>query len=721
VNVRRGQPVRRDPAVPAARPADDVDALADAWTSAIIGTSFVAMGLDEIRAYLGGLAGRLLRALAAPEFDAAAPRVVGESLVAAHFTDPRSLERTIAALEAHLPGAADRAPGDRLGRTLAAVASGYAAALRERTRSEQEGIIAAAMSARQLAEEARWTSEARFAALFADAAVGISISTVDGEVLEVNRAMCDMFGYSYEEFRGRSATDFVHPEQVPQLRARLRQLAAGEREHYRLEAPYYRRDGSVIWTDVVVSLIRDPAGTPRYLVSMVEDITERYLLQTRLRYQALHDPLTELPNRTLFFERLGEVLADRRPDVRVGLCYLDVDGFKAINDTLGHDVGDQLLRAVAGRLAQRVAEAGHLVARMGGDEFVVLVAESTGTGQLGRIAEAALAAVREPVRLGGHSISVSASVGVVERPVAGTSTAELMKAADTTLYWAKADGRDRWALFDADRHALDVERYALSAALPGALSRAEFFVEYQPLVRLADGVLTGVEALVRWRHPRRGVLGPDAFVALAEETGLVVPLGAWVLAEACRQAARWRERFPDREVLMSVNLAPRQLSDPGLVATVREVLASTGLRPGSLQLELTENAVMGGGSGPPSALHELAGLGVRIAVDDFGTGYSNLAYLRNLPVQGLKLAGSFAAQTGTDPIDKEIVTAVVGLAHALGLTVTAEEVETADQVAALLALGCDLAQGYHYGAPSPARAIDALLTDGISGAPPDTC
>jgi EAL domain-containing protein (putative c-di-GMP-specific phosphodiesterase class I) len=350
------------------------------------------------------------------------------------------------------------------------------------------------------------------------------------------------------------------------------------------------------------------------------------------------------------------------------------------------------------------------VARMGGDEFVVLVPDSGGTDELARVAEEALAAVRAPVRLGDHSISVSASVGVVERPVAGTTAAELMKAADTTLYWAKTDGRDRWALFDAARHELEVDRYALSAALPGALARGEFFVEYQPLVRLADGGLIGVEALVRWRHPQRGVLGPDAFVTLAEETGLVVALGSWVLGEACRQAARWRRAHPERDLLLSVNLAPRQLSDPDLVGTVRQVLSETGLPPRSLQLELTENAVMGAGGGPPRTLHELAALGARVAIDDFGTGYSNLAYLRNLPVHALKLAGSFVAQTGTDPIDKDIVSAVVGLAHALGLTVTAEEVETAEQAVALLALGCDVAQGYHYGAPQPAEEIDRLLS-----------
>jgi diguanylate cyclase (GGDEF)-like protein/PAS domain S-box-containing protein len=713
LNVRPARPV------PVGTPPEsaqaEAQAVAEAWTAAIIGTSFVSMSLEDLRAYLRGLAGRLIDAMRSAEFDPSVPHTVGESLVAIHLTRPESLRRTLETLEVQLPGARLRSPGDRLGRTLTQLACGYATALRERTLSEQEGIIAAAMSARQESDRARWASEARFTALFADAAIGISISTVEGVVLEVNRAMCDMFGYSREEMAGRSATDFVHPERVAELRERLAHLAAGALEHYRMEAPFYRRDSTVIWTDVVVSLIRDEAGAPRYAVSMIEDITERYLLQTRLRYQALHDPLTELPNRTLFYERLGEVLADPAPGARVGLCYLDVDGFKAVNDSLGHDVGDQLLRAVAGRLAQRVAHEGHLVARMGGDEFVVLVPDSGGTDQLAAIAEAAIAAVRGPVRLGGHSISVSASVGVVERPAATTTAAELMKAADTTLYWAKADGRDRWALFDAARHAVDVARYGLSAALPAALERGEFFVEYQPLVRLGDRTLAGVEALVRWRHPERGVLGPDAFVGLAEETGMVVPLGAWVLAEACHQATRWRARFPDREVLMSVNLAPRQLSDPGLVGAVREVLAGSGLPPRLLQLELTEHALMGTGEGPLRTLQELAGLGVRVAIDDFGTGYSNLAYLRNLPVGALKLAGSFVAPTGTDPIDREIVGAVVQLSHALGLSVTAEEVETAEQAAALLGLGCDLAQGYLYARAVPGAEIEAMLAPGRPG------
>jgi EAL domain-containing protein (putative c-di-GMP-specific phosphodiesterase class I) len=344
---------------------------------------------------------------------------------------------------------------------------------------------------------------------------------------------------------------------------------------------------------------------------------------------------------------------------------------------------------------------------MGGDEFVVLVERSGSADELMALAEAALRAVREPVRLGGHHISVSASVGVVEWPVGDGDAGELMKAADTTLYWAKMDGRDRCALFDPVRHAREVTRYRLSANLPGALERGEFFVEYQPLVWLADDTLYGVEALVRWRHPVFGLLGPDQFIDLAEETGLIVPLGRWVLTEACRHAAQLRRAHPDRTLVHSVNLAVRQVRDPAIVSEVAAVLAETGVEPEALQLELTESAVMGTAGEPLDNLKALAKLGVRIAIDDFGTGYSNLAYLRHLPVHSLKLAGSFVAGLGgsADPIDREIVSALINLAHVLGLTVTAEGVETPEQARWLRELGCDTAQGWHY---APAGSTDEL-------------
>jgi len=550
--------------------------------------------------------------------------------------------------------------------------------------------------------------------VFAGAVIGIGIADIDGKIVDINKTVCDMLGHTPEEFRHLTVEEFIHPDDAPGAWDAYLEIVRGERDHFRLEKPYYRRDGQAVWTDLVVSLIRDQDGGPKYIVAMVEDITERHVLQTRLRHQALHDPLTQLPNRTLFFERLGQILDEAEDDARIGVCYLDVDGFKMINDTLGHDMGDYLLLAVARRLHASVSGPGQLVARMGGDEFVVLVEQSAGADELVAIAETALEAVRAPVQLGPHEITVSASVGVVERAAHTTSAAELMKAADTTLYQAKNAGKNRWALFDADKHHHEVTKFELSASLPSALDRGEFLVEYQPLVRLSDETVMGVEALVRWRHPTLGLLGPDRFIEMTEETGLIVPLGQWVLAEACRQAAAWHRAHPDLNLVTSVNLAVRQVRDPVIVDEVRAILAETGLEPAHLQLELTESAVMGTGGQPLETLHALADLGVKLAIDDFGTGYSNLAYLRSLPVHSLKLAGSFVAglrpPDSPDPVDKEIVAALINLAHALHLTVTAEGVETPQQADRLLALGCDVAQGWHYAPPGTAEQVIELAT-----------
>ncbi|HTJ40335.1 MAG TPA: EAL domain-containing protein [Dactylosporangium sp.] len=688
------------------RPHRAAERMARAWSLAIAGTSYVSMNGLEVQDFLTSLATRIIHALTSEVFDPADVREVGSTLVAAHFTEPTTLERTLAVLAEQF----GNAPVKRVAQVQGALASGYALALRDRVLDEQEEIRTAALWARARAEEGRRVSEARFQAIFAGAAIGMSVSTVDGQVIEVNQALCDMLGYTADELRAMSFEDFVLPEDPPTAGAMFEEVLTGGRDQFRIEKPYVHKDGHRVWTDLVASIIRDEDGRPRWLVAMFEDITERHLLQVRLRHQALHDPLTQLPNRTLFFERLNALLeSEEDADARVGVCYLDVDGFKVINDTLGHDIGDQLLQTVARRLARSISGDRQLVARMGGDEFVVLVEGCGGIDDVVAVAEKALDTVRAPVHVGGHEISISASIGVVEQPLRGTSTGELMKAADTTLYWAKADGRNRFALFDAERHAREVTRYELSASMPAALERREFFVEYQPLVRLSDGVTTGVEALVRWRHPRFGVLGPDAFIGMAEETGLIVPLGRWVLHEACRQAAQWRREVADRAPIMSVNLAVRQMRDRTIVRDVQAILDQTGLPPAGLQLELTESAVMGTGGDPIEALKALAELGPRIAIDDFGTGYSNFAYLRHLPVHSLKLAGSFVAglrpPERPDPVDQEIVAAVIGLAHTLKLSVTAEGVETAEQAARLQELGCDTAQGWYYAASGPASAI----------------
>jgi diguanylate cyclase (GGDEF)-like protein/PAS domain S-box-containing protein len=696
------------------RPLPSAERVARSWSRAIARTSFVPMSRRELVTYLTAQAEHLIAALTADEVDLQPAREVGASLVAAHFTQPASLARSLTVLAEQFR----KASPTRLATVNAALAAGYTKALADRILAEQEEIRTAAMHARFQAEQARWASEARFQALFASAAVGIAVAETGGQILNVNQALCDMLGYTADEMRQVGAEGFMHPDDSAGIRQMYRELVRGDRDHFRVEKQYLRKDGQAVWTDLVVSLIRDQAGHPHYVVAMIEDISERHQLQVRLRHQALHDPLTQLPNRTLFFERLAEVFDNGQPADRVGLCYLDVDGFKVVNDTLGHDIGDHLLVAVARRLHTSISGPGRLVARMGGDEFVVLVERSTGTDSVVGVAEQALGAVRTPVRLGDHEVTVSASVGVVERAVHTTSAAELMKAADTTLYLAKNEGKNRWVLFDADRHDKQVTRYCLSAALPAALQRGEFFVEYQPLVRLADDTVIGVEALVRWRHPDFGPLGPNQFIALAEETGLIVPLGRWVLAEACRQAVAWRAAHPQLNLISSVNLAVRQVRDPAIVDQVGSILEETGLDPGALQLELTESAVLGPHGEPLESLHALADLGVRIAIDDFGTGYSNLAYLRHLPVHGLKLAGPFVAglrsRKRPDAVDHKIIAAMINLAHALDLTVTAEGVETREQAWRLRELSCDTAQGWYYAQPGPPETVNRLLTTALT-------
>jgi diguanylate cyclase (GGDEF)-like protein len=435
--------------------------------------------------------------------------------------------------------------------------------------------------------------------------------------------------------------------------------------------------------------------------------------EARFRHQATHDPLTGLPNRALFTERLHAVFGrGGPPDRRLGVCFVDLDGFKVVNDTLGHSVGDLLLVLVADRLRRAIPEP--LVARLGGDEFVILLDDTAGTDDAVKVADATLAALADPFRVDGHEVTVSASIGIVEQPVDGGSPSEVMRAADATLHWAKAAGKNRWAQFDAERNARELARHALSAAMPAAVSRGEFFLDYQPLVSLTTGAVLGVEALVRWRHPRLGVLRPDRFIGLAEETGLIVRLGWWVFAEACDQARRWYERQPAAP-FVSINLAVRQVHDPSLVVMITDLLRRIGLPPEKVQLEITESALIGNANEPVHALRTLADIGMRIAIDDFGTGYSNLAYLRHLPVCELKVAASFVAGLGqpahdpTSGTDERILVTLVSLAHALGLTVTAEGVETQAQVERLRAIGCDTAQGWYFGRPGPPHDIYASL------------
>jgi diguanylate cyclase (GGDEF)-like protein len=434
--------------------------------------------------------------------------------------------------------------------------------------------------------------------------------------------------------------------------------------------------------------------------------------EARFRHFATHDLLTRLPNRTLLIERLTELVDAAGPDARLGLCCVDLDGLTAVNDSLGLLVGDKLLIEAARRLRLLTGAAGYLVARMDSDQFAILLEGTTCGEDATKVADRVLATIAEPIHVDDSELPLTASAGVVEGPVAGTDPAELIRSAQIALNWAKADGRARWKLFNEGRSQADVARYRLSAAMPAALRRGEFTLAYQPLIELRTGRLVGVEALARWLHPERGLLGADQFIGLATDSGMIVPLGNHLLEQACRQAAAWR-RISPAAPYVSVNLAARQLHQAGLVGFVAELLDRVGLPAARLQLEITEHAVIGTDRKVIATMSALARLGVRIAIDDFGTGYSNLACLRGrLPLHGLKLDGTFAQgpAPAIRPSDAEFLATVVSIGRTLGLTVTAEGIETAAHARRMRAAGCEIGQGWHLGRPMRAERITALIS-----------
>ncbi|GGN39617.1 putative bifunctional diguanylate cyclase/phosphodiesterase [Streptomyces fuscichromogenes] len=704
-------------------PEDRLRRFATIWSRAVFPVTSTSLTRPEFEEELLPLARRLSEILLAHGFDADEARQVGAALIDAHCTDPEALTRTLDCVDAYLVlYCGEDGPQEELrmrsSRIQHAMAAGFAQALRERTLAEQEAIAQAALRAQGVVAQALHASEARFRAVFEGAAIGIGIADLDGNVLQVNGALLRMFGGSEQTLRSRNVLEWAHPEDAPQTWRLYEELVRGEREHYHVEKAFNRSDGTVLWTNLTVSLLRDADGEPQYQLALMEDTTERRLLNLRLRYEATHDALTGLPNRTLFFERLEKALSAGEGQ-RFGLCYLDLDGFKTINDSLGHSAGDRLLVEVADRLQSCATAPGEMVARLGGDEFVALTTGPATQREVDDLADRIMNALVTPISIDGRDLMVRGSIGIVEGPAGERTPAEVLRSADITMYRAKSAGGNRFELADPEADARAITRHGLTTALPAALDRNEFFIEYQPLVHLGDGSVRGAEALVRWLHPQHGVLGPDRFIPLAEHTGLIVPLGRWVLEESIRQAREWRERYGEDTVAgplrINVNLSPCQLSHPGLVQDTVDILERTGVAPEALCLEVTESALIGADDDLLKPLRRLAEMGVDIALDDFGTGYSNLANLRRLPVSILKLDRSFTQsmqQFPADPVDLKIVEGIVSLAHSLDLAVTVEGVETGAQAEQLRILGCDTAQGWYYARPGPPERLhDLALVD----------
>ncbi|MDP2031703.1 MAG: EAL domain-containing protein [Thiobacillus sp.] len=538
----------------------------------------------------------------------------------------------------------------------------------------------------------------------------------DGTLLQMNRAGLDMIeADSAEQVIGHKVTGIITPACRKDFIALTKRVFAGGQGTLVFEIIGLK--GSRRWLETHAVPLRDTHGHITALLSITRDITAHKAATEHIQHLAHHDALTDLPNRTLLHERLTHAIyLAQRKNESFAVLFLDLDRFKHVNDSLGHQVGDRLLVEVAHRL-QACARASDTLARIGGDEFVLVLADVAGANTTAHVVQKVFAVLQQPFLLEGRELTITPSIGISLFPDDGSNADELIRNADAAMYQAKEAGRSTFHFYTADMNARAMDLLALEAALRRALERDELVLFYQPKIELASGRMIGVEALIRWQHPEWGLVPPARFIPLAEETGLILPIGDWALREACRQTVAWRAQ--GRTLTMAVNLAARQFRQPDLVARVAAILAETGLEAAALELEITESAMMHNPQQVTETLIELKRIGVQIAIDDFGTGYSSLGYLKHFPIDVLKIDQTFIRDAPTHPHDAAIVRVIIDMARALNLQVVAEGVETAAHLDFVQNLGCDLAQGYHFAKPMPADELIQLgNTTGRPGQPP---
>jgi diguanylate cyclase (GGDEF)-like protein/PAS domain S-box-containing protein len=562
---------------------------------------------------------------------------------------------------------------------------------------------------RQLIAETMREVQSLFEEVFENGPVGLMLVAPSRQIFRANPAMCSMLGYSSAELCDRTTTDITHPDDRDETLRLNRDHPHGSNHGYNYEKRYVRKDGQSVWCRVHVTQVFDGDGTLAYSIGHVEDISSQREIAAQLEREARYDSLTDLPTRKHLVRRLERSLLEvRRGGGQVAVLFIDIDHFKQVNDTLGHAAGDELLVLVA-RAIQSALRGSDLAGRFGGDEFIVLCPNLASPADATIVADRIRRRLAVPFVVRDTELFIGASIGIAiadHRSDAPT----LMSEADTAAYRAKERGRNRIEIFDQQLRSTIARRVELETALRHAIDGGELRLHYQPMVAVETSDLAGYEALVRWDRPGHGLVPPGDFLPIAEERGLIVPMGRWITESACMQLAEWSHC--DRPVTMSVNLSPRQLSSGMLVTEVRDIIDDAGIDPERLCFEITENALVDDTETAIRRLGELRDLGVRLAIDDFGTGYSSLSYLRRLPVQIVKIDRSFVMTLGTDHEGSTIVAAVINLAHALGMEIIAEGVETIEHVAALVALGCDKMQGYWFSRPLPAEAATGLLHNG---------
>jgi len=553
-------------------------------------------------------------------------------------------------------------------------------------------------------------SEERFRSAFDYATIGMGVISLDGRWLQVNRSLCAIFGYEEGELVSKEFRALTRRDDIVGADEHIQRLVRGEISSHQAEMRFVHRQGHEVWALLGASVVRDSQSNPLHLIFQIQDITDRKRAEEQLLHDAFHDALTGLPNRALFMDHVKMAIqrSRRNGDRLFAALFFDLDRFKVINDSLGHMVGDQLLVGVARRL-EACLRPGDTVARLGGDEFVILLEELAGDDDAIDIARRVQEAVTQPFQIGGHEVFTTASLGIAPSSTGYERAEDLLRDADTAMYRAKLLGKNRHVVFDKAMHDRAVELLQMETDLRRAVERQEFFVQYQPIVSLATGRTSSFEALVRWQHPERGLVPPGEFIPVAEETGLIVPLGLWVLEEACRQMRRWQvEQSVAPDVTVSVNLSGKQFSQADLMGQVSSVLRQTGLAPSNLKLEITESMVMENIETAIDSLGQLRSLGIGLSIDDFGTGYSSLSYLHRFPIDTLKIDRSFVTRMTENSENAEIVRTIVTLARSLEMSVVAEGIEQMEQLDALRALDCDYGQGYLFSRPVGGRQAAAL-------------
>ncbi|HYM61494.1 MAG TPA: EAL domain-containing protein [Thermoanaerobaculia bacterium] len=556
---------------------------------------------------------------------------------------------------------------------------------------------------RRRAEEALRESEARYRLMAENSTDMISRSTAEGIILYASDAARTLMGYEPAELAGRSVFDLI----VPGDRSDVRRAGAGLKSLAPMTFSYrvHRKDGATVWFESTSRALIDPTtGLIQEIVSVTRDISERKKAEEQIEYQAYHDALTGLPNRLLFRDRLTVALARaRRQNQNAAVMFLDLDRFKVVNDTLGHSFGDELLKAIAERLRRSLREADS-IARMGGDEFTILLTDLASGEDAAMIAEKLLEAIAQPLLLEGQQLFLTTSIGIAVFPTDGETAETLLRSADSAMYRAKDSGRNAFQLCTPAMNSRAVERLGLENALRRAIDRGELILHYQPQVEIATGRIVGMEALLRWDHPTLGLTQPETFISIAEETRLIIPIGEWVLNEACTQTKAWQaSRFPGLRI--AVNLSPRQFQQADLRRMIAGALAGSGLAASDLEIEVTESTAMQNTERTVTTLRGLREMGTRIAIDDFGTGHSSLNYLRSFPIDTVKIDQAFVHEIEASVSDRAIISAIIAMARGLKLRVTAEGVETDEQLRFLRDAGCDEVQGFLLGRPVPAGEV----------------